>query len=65
MAIPAFPNRKFRHSYIFVPENSPLKEPAQLKGKKIGILGWLNTAGLWARGMLSDEYGVKPQIFIG
>ena len=61
MAIPVFPNRKFRHSYIFVPENSPLKEPAQLKGRKVGILGWLNTAGLWARGMLSDEYGVKPQ----
>ena len=61
MAIPVFSNRKFRHSYIFVPENSPLKAPAQLKGKKVGILGWLNTAGLWSRGMLSDEYGVKPQ----
>ncbi len=61
MAIPAFPNRKFRHSYIFVPENSPLKEPVQLKGKKVGIPSWLNTCGLWARGILSDEYGVKPQ----
>ena len=59
MAIPVFPNRKFRQSYIFVPENSPLKEPAQLKGKKVGIPSWLNTAGLWARGILSDEYGVK------
>jgi 4,5-dihydroxyphthalate decarboxylase len=61
MAIPAFPNRKFRHSYIFVPENSPLKEPAQLKGKKVGIPGWLNTCGLWVRGILSDEYGVTAQ----
>jgi 4,5-dihydroxyphthalate decarboxylase len=61
MAIPVFPNRKFRHSYIFVPEHSPLKEPVQLKGKKVGILSWLNTAGLWARGVLSDEYGVKAQ----
>ena len=60
-AIPAFPNRKFRHSYIFVPENSPLKEPAQLKGKKVGIPGWLNTCGLWVRGILGDEYGVKAQ----
>ena len=59
MAIPAFPNRKFRHSYIFVPENSPLKEPAQLRGKKVGIPGWLNTCGLWVRGILSDEYGVR------
>jgi 4,5-dihydroxyphthalate decarboxylase len=61
MAIPAFPNRKFRHSYIFVPENSSLQEPAQLKGRKVGIPGWLNTCGLWVRGILSDEYGVKPQ----
>jgi 4,5-dihydroxyphthalate decarboxylase len=61
MAIPAFPNRKFRQSYIFVPERSPLKEPAELKGKKIGIPSWLNTCGLWARGVLSDEYGVKPR----
>jgi 4,5-dihydroxyphthalate decarboxylase len=59
MAIPVFPNRKFRHSYIFVPERSSLEEPAQLKGRKVGILSWLNTAGLWARGMLSDEYGVR------
>jgi 4,5-dihydroxyphthalate decarboxylase len=59
MAIPAFPNRKFRHSYIFVREDSPLKEPTQLKGKKVGIPSWLNTCGLWVRGILSDEYGVK------
>ncbi len=59
MAIPVFLNRKFRHSYIFVPEGSPLKEPEQLRGKKVGIPSWLNTAGLWARGVLSDEYGVK------
>jgi 4,5-dihydroxyphthalate decarboxylase len=61
MAIPVFPNRKFRHSYIFVPQTSSLKEPAQLKGKRVGIPSWLNTAGLWARGILGDEYGVKPQ----
>jgi 4,5-dihydroxyphthalate decarboxylase len=60
IAIPAFPNRKFRHSYVFVPDGSPLEEPAELRGKKIGIVGWLNTAGLWARGVLSDEYGVRP-----
>ena len=60
-AIPVFPNRKFRHSYIFVRDESPLKEPAQLKGKRVGIPGWLNTCGLWVRGILSDEYGVRPQ----
>lgn len=60
MAIPVFSNRKFRQSYIFVPDGSPLRDPAELKGKKVGIPSWLNTAGLWARGFLSDDYGVKP-----
>lgn len=60
LAIPVFPNRKFRQSYIFVPEGSPLSDAKQLKGKKVGIPSWLNTAGLWARGILSDDYGVKP-----
>src|SRR5919109_2165726 len=59
-AIPVFPNRKFRHSYIFVRDDSPLEQPADLKGKRVGIPGWLNTCGLWVRGILSDEYGVKP-----
>jgi len=61
MAIPVFLNRKFRHSYIFVREDSSLKEPVQLKGKRVGIPGWLNTCGLWVRGILSDEYGVKAE----
>ncbi len=52
---PGFPNRKFRQSYIFVPENSPLNGAEQLKGKKVGIPGWLNTAGLWARGILATN----------
>ena len=60
MAIPVFPNRKFRQSYIFVPEGSALMDAKDLKGKKVGIPSWLNTAGLWARGVLSDEYGIKP-----
>lgn len=58
MAIPVFPNRKFRHSYIFVPDDSPVEEPAQLKSRRVGIPSWLNTAGLWVRGILSDDYGV-------
>lgn len=61
MAIPVFPNRKFRQSYIFVRDDSPLTQAVQLKGKRVGIPGWLNTCGLWVRGILSDEYGVRPQ----
>jgi len=42
-----------------VPENSPLKAGSTQRQEGRQFFGWLNTAGLWARGMLSDEYGVK------
>lgn len=61
MAIPVFPNRKFRHAYVFVRNDSPLRELSGLKGKKIGIPSWLNTCGLWVRGILSDEYDVRAR----
>ena len=61
MAIPVFPNRKFRHSYIFVRKDSPMQEPVELKGRRIGIPSWLNTAGLWMRGILADDYKVQLQ----
>ena len=34
MAIPVFPNRKFRQSYIFVPEGSPLTDAKAAQGQK-------------------------------
>jgi len=61
VAIPVFPNRRFRHAFIFVPASSSLRKPQDLKGKKIGIPSYLNTCALWVRGVLKDEYGVAMQ----
>jgi 4,5-dihydroxyphthalate decarboxylase len=58
VAIPAFPHRRFRHSYIFVGHESALESPAQLANKRIGLRTWTNTAGVWTRGILQDHYGV-------
>ena len=58
IAVPAFPNRKFRLSYLFVNSEAGIKEPRDLEGKKVGILAWNNTAGIWARGALQHYYGV-------
>ncbi len=58
IAIPAFPNRKFRLSYIFVNAAAGIREPKDLEGKRVGILGWNNTAGIWARGALQHYYNV-------
>jgi 4,5-dihydroxyphthalate decarboxylase len=58
VAIPAFPHRRFRHSYLFVNAAAGITEPRQLEGKKIGLRTWQTTAGFWMRGILEDSYGL-------
>ena len=58
ISIPAFPNRKFRHGYIFVNARAGIETPRDLAGKRVGILNWSNTAGVWARGALQHHYGL-------
>lgn len=58
VSIPAFPNRKFRLSYIYVNSAAGIETPKDLEGKRVGIGMWANTAGVWARGALQHYYGV-------
>jgi 4,5-dihydroxyphthalate decarboxylase len=59
-AIPVFMSRSFRHSGIYVPVDSPLTSPTELKGKLVGVPEYQLTAPVWIRGIMQDEYGVKP-----
>ncbi|HEY4134598.1 MAG TPA: ABC transporter substrate-binding protein [Alphaproteobacteria bacterium] len=59
VAIPVFPSRSFRHAAIYVSEKSGIREPKDLKGKKVGeLFAYGHDAAIWARGIMSDEYGV-------
>jgi 4,5-dihydroxyphthalate decarboxylase len=60
IGIPAFVSRCFRHSMIYVRTDRRLREPADLKGKLVGVPEYQLTALVWMRGILEDEYGVKP-----
>jgi 4,5-dihydroxyphthalate decarboxylase len=59
MALPVFISRAFRHSMFYVREDSNIKRPEDLQGKRIGIPEWAQTAGIYGRGYLSDYVGVK------
>jgi 4,5-dihydroxyphthalate decarboxylase len=59
VAIPAFLSRTFRHGCIFVNAHAAIREPADLRGKRIGVPDYHMTAALWIRGMLEHEYGVR------
>src|SRR5262245_26537285 len=60
VAIPAFVSRLFRHSGIYIRTDRGIKGPEDLRGKTVGLPEYQMTANVWIRGMLQDEYGVKP-----
>lgn len=61
VAIPVFPSRVFRHSYIWINANAGIREPRDLIGKRVGIADYSMTALLFVRGMLKHEYDVLPE----
>ncbi len=58
IAIPVFPHRRFRHSYVFCRSDAGIETPADLVGSRIGLDTLQNTAGLWMRGILQDCHGL-------
>jgi 4,5-dihydroxyphthalate decarboxylase len=61
IALPIFPLRMQIHPYIFCGTASGIKGPEDLKGKKIGMDEYRLTVGLWARGILREYHGVRPE----
>jgi 4,5-dihydroxyphthalate decarboxylase len=60
IAVPAFLSRVFRHSGIYVRTDRGIDKPQDLRGKLIGVPEYQITANVWIRGILQDDYGVKP-----
>jgi len=57
-AIPVFPHRRFRHGYMVKRMDCGVERLQDLDGKRAGIDTLQNSAGLWMRGILQDQYGV-------
>ena len=60
IAVPVFLSRAFRHTSIYVRKDR-ISKPEDLKGKRIGLPEYQLTANVWARSILEDDYGVRPQ----
>lgn len=56
--IPVFVSRVFRHSAWYIAADGPVKEVADLAGKRIGIPEWSQTATVYARGWLAEDAGI-------
>lgn len=60
VAVPIFLSRAFRHTSIYVRKDR-IKRPEDLKGCRIGVPEYQLTAIVWARSILQDDYGVRPE----
>ncbi len=58
-AIPVFPSRVFRQSMIYVREGGKITRAEQLKGKRIGVPEWAQTAVIYTRGYLVHQADVS------
>ncbi len=60
VAFPVFTTRRFFHTGIWVRNDRGIEKPADLKGKRVGVPEYQQTAALWGRGVLQHEFGVAP-----
>lgn len=61
LALPVFTLRRFYHTQLLVRDGAGIQSPADLRGKRAGVPDYIQTSCVWARGILADEYGVKPE----
>jgi len=60
VGLPVFTTRRFFHTEILVRRDSGIESPADLKGRRVGVPEYQQTAALWTRGILQHEFGVAP-----
>ena len=58
-ALPTFLVRGFHHDAVVYNTKSGIKSPKDIEGRRVGVnRGYTVTTGVWARGILEDEFGV-------
>ena len=60
IAIPVMLSKIFRHDCIYVRPDAGIGEPADLRGKRVGLPQYSSTAGVFIKGLIQHEYGVGP-----
>src|SRR5262245_38098448 len=61
VALPVFTTREFFHLRILVRTDAGIAAPADLRGKRVGVPEYQQTAAIWGRGVLQHEFGVHAR----
>ncbi|MDR5759640.1 4,5-dihydroxyphthalate decarboxylase [Caballeronia sp. LZ035] len=58
IGLPVFPSRVFRLSSLYVRRGGGIERPGDLRGKRIGVPEWAQTASVYSRGWLAHDQHV-------
>jgi 4,5-dihydroxyphthalate decarboxylase len=61
VALPVYTMRRFFHTWTWVRDDRGIEHPSDLRGKRVGVPEYQQTAAVWARGILLHEFGVHPR----
>lgn len=52
---------RFQQSAFLCRTDGPIRKPEDLVGRRVGVRAYSQTTGMWLRGILADEHGVRPE----
>ncbi|MBK17646.1 MAG: hypothetical protein CMM52_02225 [Rhodospirillaceae bacterium] len=58
VGIPVFTTHHFFQNWIVIRKDSGIEKPEDMRGKRIGVPEFQQTAAVWSRGILKHEFGV-------
>lgn len=61
VALPIFPGRRFMQNGVVYAPNSGIKDPSELRGKRVGLPQFWMTSSVWHRLTLHREYGIAQK----
>jgi 4,5-dihydroxyphthalate decarboxylase len=59
--LPVVMAARFQQSALLCRADGDIQGPADLAGRRVGVRAYSQTTGMWLRGILADEYGVRPK----
>jgi 4,5-dihydroxyphthalate decarboxylase len=52
---------RFQQTAFLCRKDSDIRGPKDLVGRRVGVRAYSQTTGMWLRGIMADEYGVRPE----
>jgi 4,5-dihydroxyphthalate decarboxylase len=58
IGLPVYPSRQFRFSSFYINTRKGIKGPTDLRGKRVGLPEWAQSAAVYTRGYLMHDVGI-------